>query len=1055
MRSALKPVINPEEGKQSWRVGLREVDERNARVSEARLQISRWPKPSNKRSIEARRAAIHNSLDRSSGTPSQDLIAALAAAKCLHAIPKAYPNMTDLSFISPRVLWQKPRPRTLSRRKGEGGVLRSTKVASSQTKLSLQVLLANYIRTIDPLMQHEESVGGAYELTTSLDEAISNLYTDDVTTFLESKGYGVEDLMSWAWIITAASPERAALRLTVLSHRNSLPERPVREVPTFVFLFLLRRPRLTARALKLLLLHGWNKLTGRRVRGGVESSLLELNEAVKPDLWSIRRWKEKDSIVDPKARMDETTTMIMIVRLLRHARVLWPPAIVSIAGMISAHIDGSGSRPREFSIAVLSERTAARLTFLYNRALSLISVPSSLDPFHSLAYHQRAQFNLLKRMTEFEPALAVNREGYRAITRVQVAHRKTVIERQWALMKSKSWPPWKEEKLGLDVEKGIEDGISRASESLSRSKEAGYPDLMWERAAHIAAGWDTDRSPTIQTRTLLRRPPRIRRLRSVSAKGQDSGSLEEKNTYVWASRIRATRTVEEAWACFLATQDEHMPPSQDVYFAMFEKLVFKNRLERRQPSTEKQGYRIPGSPEDTHLPGDGKEVYLAPVFPQEATYTRSQPPSLGDLFDRMIEDGIQPAGRCLAFLVGHARSPGDGFKYLRSSSLSTRAVTALTIPDVGVARYYVADLKSLPDYIFAAVIRLLSRFASSVAPTVSQKRADTNCSDAIIRRSRRRIKNDHQVRISPLLHAFRLMILRRPEYRPPWNSLLSALARPGVMIASSHQDVTPASADVTAWKIMVDVTREMHAASLDLDSQGFQIMCIGLEKAIIASQQKLRKNSSPEILPVAEPGESNLGSEASPRFQLRKDAEEVLNEGPVFIKAAFWRLVGLDSLRGASESRLSGPARPMLGHADQIEPLTLLPRTLSVVGPSHLHAYIRVLGLVRDYDTLLALLRWMANFAPELHAVTDEARNGRRLLRRSLVALRVFLERSWVFMERDDDEEEEDDDSEESLDGAPEHVMQQVYEILEGVEGWGGWPTDEEVAAYCRKGRFS
>jgi hypothetical protein len=51
-------------------------------------------------------------------------------------------------------------------------------------------------------------------------------------------------------------------------------------------------------------------------------------------------------------------------------------------------------------------------------------------------------------------------------------------------------------------------------------------------------------------------------------------------------------------------------------------------------------------------------------------------------------------------------------------------------------------------------------------------------------------------------------------------------------------------------------------------------------------------------------------------------------------------------------------------------------------------------------------------------------------------------------MSEDDDE---DDYPLEPMDGAPEHVMQRVYEIIEGVEGWGGWPTDDEVAAYCRK----
>jgi hypothetical protein len=53
-----------------------------------------------------------------------------------------------------------------------------------------------------------------------------------------------------------------------------------------------------------------------------------------------KRWKNYDADVGTNMRMDEPTAMVMIVRLLRHARVLWPQAIVSIAAMISTHVDG-------------------------------------------------------------------------------------------------------------------------------------------------------------------------------------------------------------------------------------------------------------------------------------------------------------------------------------------------------------------------------------------------------------------------------------------------------------------------------------------------------------------------------------------------------------------------------------------------------------------------------------------------------------------------------------------------------------------------------------------
>ncbi len=985
-----------------------------------------------------------------SRTPSSGLIAALESSRYRRASPRAYLNKVDLSHFNPRALWtQKQKLRFVQSRIGL--LAQRNDISWSQGKPRLQALLARYIQTVDSVLRRNDSItvpsGQAQYEANDVEDAVANLYTDDVLAYLQSKGYGAEDLMSWTWILTAPSAERAASRLVALSSWYRSSREPSKTVPTFVFLFLLRQPRLlSVRALKLLLVHGWDRLLGRQSQQFISSSTAELDDAVKQGLWSAKRWNQPVTATDTTGKMGETTAMIMIVRLLRHARLLWPQAIVNIAAMISSHIDGLNSAHRSSPHAALSERSSARLTFIYNRALSLLSVPSALQPFQSVAYYQRAQFNLLRRMTEFEPALAINREGYRAIIRVQLAHRKTPREREWANMKAKSWPPWKEEKLGIDVDKGIENGISRASESLTRLREAGYSNHAWEKVATVLAGWDTDRSPTIQTRALLRRPSTVRKLSSPSPKAQGSTPPDDSGPEVWSARIRATRTVEEAWACFLTHNDQHMP-AMSVYYAMFEKLVFHSKIRRQQSSSQNEQSTQAKEVEDV-LPGDSKEVYMAPVSPQEAIYVRSPPPSIEELFNRMVTDGIQPAGRCLAFLVSHAASLSDGFKFLQSSALSPGIIKALT-SRLDVAESYSGDLRSLPDYIFAAFIRLLCRFGTT-SPVDRQHHTSG------ISRGNGRLQNLNSeqrfLRISPLLHAIQLMNLRKPQYRPPWNALLSALSKSGTILGTHHHSRSIALQGISAWAATLEVERQMRAAGLDLDSQGFQILCIGLEKAVVESRRAALQRHAAPVPPASRSDIEAFGdpvaSQASP--VPTDGAAEALGEGSRVVKATFAKLVGLDEFLTERQSCINHLRLDSLKENELVEPGALLPRLLTVPGPSALHAYVRALGFMQDYDALLFTLRWMKDYAPELHAAADEARNGRRLLRRTLIAFRVFLERSWLLL----DKLEGDDNTEERTNGAPEPVIQQVYEIMEGTDQWGGWPTDEEVEAYCRKGRF-
>ncbi|KAL0260586.1 hypothetical protein SLS55_004276 [Diplodia seriata] len=80
----------------------------------------------------------------------------------------------------------------------------------------------------------------------------------------------------------------------------------------------------------------------------------------------------------------------------------------------------------------------------------------------STALQQRAQFTVLRGMSEYQPPLTITQQGYRGIARVQIAQLKTQDERKWAELKSTSWPPWKVDRTAMDSDIGPEHGISRA-----------------------------------------------------------------------------------------------------------------------------------------------------------------------------------------------------------------------------------------------------------------------------------------------------------------------------------------------------------------------------------------------------------------------------------------------------------------------------------------------------------------------------------------------------------------------------------------------------------------
>jgi hypothetical protein len=110
-----------------------------------------------------------------------------------------------------------------------------------------------------------------------------------------------------------------------------------------------------------------------------------------------------------------------------------------------------------------------------------------------------------------------------------------------------------------------------------------------------------------------------------------------------------------------------------------------------------------------------------------------------------------------------------------------------------------------------------------------------------------------------------------------------------------------------------------------------------------------------------------------------------------------------------------------------MEPGYALPRLLHTFAGYHLHPYIRVLGHTKDIDEVMSVLQWIVKHKEELSMYSKQSKNGSKLLRRSLVAVRAFF--GWR--------------------GAEEEVVDRLKAIMDQMDGsWGGWPTDVEVEHY-------
>lgn len=807
---------------------------------------------------------------------------------------------------------------------------------------------------------------------------------------LQRHGYDEHDVQKWVSILMAKDSYRAAQSLLdCLGENQDGKGVSAKYMPTFVLLFVLRRTQISPQALRLLIVYTTKWL-----------------EAVQRQEATADRSQPG---YGPEMRPKPTVAVRIFTDLISHAQKVWPEALEPLAEHLTKFVTLGDSARAVIEDGGMPSDSLARLTSLYNRLLYLFSRPTAIAPFKSTIFQEAAQTRLLACMASHRPSLVINREGYRSVIAVQLARKKTETEMEWARLKSPSWPPWKEDRTGMDALVDIEYGITRAGQVLNRMQEAGYPLREWEKVARIYAGWDTDGSPTVQTRKSM--SPSLRKLRK-----------EE-----WAARIRCTRTVQEAWACFLAYEDEIHHPAPEVYFAMFEKVI----SERKRIATQQRYYDLPAYRRrmTTIYAGDAKETFPPPASSHQATYTRSEPPKFEELYERMLQHNVRPEGHLLALLLNNTNSLSLGRSILRHASDPNIS----SLADVWTEH----DTRSVPNSIFTAFIGLLCR------GHVHSKVHDIT----------RVTSPDYPFHFhgwsldprNPKVLALRFLIPDKRLYRPAWNRLLAALAsrsKGHFILFFDHQNERTqfvGTAEyvqildrLAAFNVMQHTIFIMRESDLWLDEAGFVSLCWAATHAITASKVVLRRfglSNEDDIY------SADLSDEDK---RICLVAQEVTSVSS-FVQREFHTMVQavyLDLPRSAIASTL--------------------PRLPTTPSYALLHLYARTLGHLGDHHALRELVAWMVEYKPELSQKQSEDRNGEAMMRKTIVAIRVFLEAGWI--EATSSQDVRHGDAAVNVNGTeshatPEALVDEIVEMVESVDEWGGWPSDEECEVYMASHR--
>lgn len=869
-------------------------------------------------------------------------------------------------------------------------------VLDNAKELRLSRILASYIQY---LTRRQDTAEAAWSQRFDLSIPEQNL--------LKIEGFTMADIREWARIVRKSDSVALAilLKMRIKSHGAS-------SVPLFLILYVLRRQHISRAAL---------------------SKMLPLIDDILV---------HRTSVTTGPGRLNSNGAFLAFVRLIRHARVVWPRASERLAEMLVKFLPKcfSDSKPR-------SPASLQILTYQVNKAMRLVSLPASNSPFRVREHQERAIVRILQFMAEHVPPIDLNREGYRAVAAVQLGQRKSSRDREWAELKTLSWPPWKSDRTAMDAYITHEThGITKAADTLRRMQAAGYGRQDWEAAASISTGWDTDQTPTAQTRALL--PTGISRNMRFSDGGKNA----------WAARITTTRSAQEAWSCYLAYESDMLSqaqaegkPAQDqsidqhVMLAIFKKLHQEDQRLAWRGNDRRRPQRFKGLKQH---PGDAIEIEPPPPSLHQHVYISRPIPTLHEFYREIIVRGNRLNDRCLAFVIAHASSLSRGLGYILENTIQRAELRSLLDLDGHF------DHSRISQPLLTAFLQLLGRFSRVPLPVAlaeyRKQNPLANVYPTVLRGQTTHANH-------PLMLASELLHRARPSYIPAWTAVLVSLSHESSLLniwqsqsrchlQFSSDEENRAVGSMTAYRLFQKTLSMMRELRLDLEATSLTAWCHAAENATIGYWTIAREMIS-----------SEAAAHEKPYSAETEQLIGVLHGDLARLKKAFGSMVG-DTKPGDkdnSDSRASN---------------TKSSRLLDVPGPALIHSYVRALGWLADYGGLVVAVKWMVGHQHELSETREGYRNGEIIMRRALIALRVFMERSWL---KDVDKtppstlEKEDDSSmrersrlrtvqqlERLNTAADEDMIEEARVLVDSVDHWCGWASDEEVQEYCQNERF-
>jgi len=638
------------------------------------------------------------------------------------------------------------------------------------------------------------------------------------------------------------------------------------------------------------------------------------------------------------------------------------------------------------------------VSFLTNSFLENISRQPLVEPYKTANLREAAQRRIIEYMVGRSPPIELNRQGLRAVTNLRLASAKTAKERDWARLKSLSWPPWKHDRTAVDSLLGPEDGISEAGRLLDRGIVMGQNPNVWDKIARIYAGWDTDTSPTIQTRQHL------------------SGMAEwQINEQVWTARIRTTRTLREAWSCFLVYRDKYPDLSTLVCQAMLEKIMHDQS-------------RAHSSKSNAFLPGDGCETSSPPPSSHLEVYIREDPPSVDNFLELILQRKVRLTDEMICFLLSIASDWKSGMSIIMAkhfSCLQSGQDQAHRIVDSLLSNQF-------SDHMSVSVIGFLLKFPSRIE---FQQLSTTTIGHWTITRRSIALALHVMKALPNLHHQIGIHLLNALSRQAGLTEFDPSLYKSPGLVRLSDVDLA-----ISPYKPQLDrmVGLQIAMEISKLTDPG----CIrAINSATLPKLLQIAFNALQSCHDILYPCDVSPQPDFIPTI-IHEECYKTIKDINSIITITFFDALGMPSTPPPQSFNSPNP----------------LPRLQLVPNAYTLHLAVRLFGCSENWTALVRLVTFIKEYWPEIKDRLNEDMSGKAMLRKTVVAIRLFLilgkEGGRIRKGRRDAVECMAELFAQQVEkrtlGANEECIRKVQDVIESMsyELDDGWPCDDEVMEY-------